>query len=262
MSKLLHYKVFENENKENDYVVLIHGAGGSSSIFYKQIREYKKHFNVLILDLRGHGKSKNPILLSKEYTLQDISEDVVEVLNHLNIKSAHFVGISLGTIVIRTISDSHPEMIKSAVLGGAVTRLTARPNILFKIANSVKHFIPYMLLYKIFAFAIMPKKKHENSRLLFVQEAKKVAQKEFLKWSSIISTVNPVLKYYEEKETSVPMLYLMGSEDYMFLGPVKAICKKRDNFDLYIMEGVGHVCNVDDSEGFNRISIEYMHKHS
>ena len=39
----------------------MHGAGGSSSIWYKQLRAFKENFNVLLIDLRGHGKSKKPI---------------------------------------------------------------------------------------------------------------------------------------------------------------------------------------------------------
>ena len=44
-----------------EWVTFIHGAGGSSGIWFKQIRAFQKHFNVLLIDLRGHGKSKKPI---------------------------------------------------------------------------------------------------------------------------------------------------------------------------------------------------------
>lgn len=258
---MLHYKIFE-KTEHTDWVVLIHGAGGSSSIFFKQIREYRKHFNMLIVDLRGHGKSKNPILLNKEYTMEEISKDVLHVLDELKIEQAHFVGISLGTIVIRIIADLEPERVKSAVLGGAVTRLTTKPRLLMKFGNLVKGFIPYMWLYRLFAFTIMPKQAHSKSRFLFIEEAKKVAQKEFLKWYSMTSNIQPLLKYYEEKETNVPMLYIMGSEDYVFLPPVKAACEGVNSSKLLILEGVGHVCNVDSPVEFNKESILFMKEHN
>jgi pimeloyl-ACP methyl ester carboxylesterase len=52
---MLHTKPYLN-SPEKDWVVFIHGAGGSSSIWFKQIKAYSEEFNVLLVDLRGHGK--------------------------------------------------------------------------------------------------------------------------------------------------------------------------------------------------------------
>lgn len=58
---MLNYSVYLNEDPDVSWVTFVHGAGGSSSIWYKQIRDFQKHFHVLLLDLRGHGKSKQHI---------------------------------------------------------------------------------------------------------------------------------------------------------------------------------------------------------
>ena len=54
---MLHYSTHLNPTSKL-WVTFVHGAGGSSSIWFKQIRAFSKHFNVLMVDLRGHGKSK------------------------------------------------------------------------------------------------------------------------------------------------------------------------------------------------------------
>ncbi len=59
------------------------------------------------------------------------------------------------------------------VLGGAVTRLDARSQALVKAGNLCKNIIPYMWLYGLFAYIVMPQKAQKESRLLFVNEAKK-----------------------------------------------------------------------------------------
>ena len=84
-------------------MTFVHGAGGSSTIWFKQLREFRKHFNVLLMDLRGHGRSKKNLkaLFEKRYTFKSVSKDVIDVLDHLKISQTHFVGMSLGTIVIR-----------------------------------------------------------------------------------------------------------------------------------------------------------------
>ena len=48
---MLHYRTYEI-SPETPWVVFVHGAGGSSSIWFLQLKEFKKHFNVLMVDLR------------------------------------------------------------------------------------------------------------------------------------------------------------------------------------------------------------------
>jgi pimeloyl-ACP methyl ester carboxylesterase len=110
---MINYSVYKN-NSSKEWVTFVHGAGGSSSIWFRQIKEFKKYFNVILLDLRGHGKSKNFFknVFEKKYTFKSISNDIVEVLNKEKIKSSHFVGISLGTILIRQLAENYPKMVK------------------------------------------------------------------------------------------------------------------------------------------------------
>lgn len=244
--------------------MFIHGAGGSSSIWFSQLRDFKKHFNVLMVDLRGHGKSKD--LLQKyyeeDYSFEFISKDILDVLDHLGINKAHFIGVSLGTIIIRTLAEIAPERVKSSVLCGAITRLNFRSRILVFLGHTFKRIIPYMWLYKFFAWIIMPRKRHAKSRNLFIREAKKLYQKEFLRWFKLTNEVNPLLRYFKEKEVASPMLYVMGGEDHMFLPPVKQIVASDKNSTLKVIENCGHVCNVERPNAFNRISIQYLKANS
>ena len=102
---MIYYTKFLCKNNNADWITFVHGAGGSSSIWFRQIKEFKRFFNVILLDLRGHGRSKYHIknVFEKKYTFKSISNDIVEVLNKENIKSSHFIGISLGTILIRQL---------------------------------------------------------------------------------------------------------------------------------------------------------------
>ncbi len=241
-----------------DWVVFVHGAGGSSSIWFKQIRDFREHFNVLLIDLRGHGGSPKPAAPVPPYTFQEVSQEILDVMDHLGIASAHFVGISLGTILIRTVGEIAPDRVRSMVMGGAVTRLNLRSRVLVTLGNAGKRFIPYMWLYRLFAWIIMPKKRHQKSRLLFVGEAKKLAQKEFLRWFQLTCEVNPLLRFFEEKELAIPTLYLMGEEDHMFLPPVRQLVKRHSNSILRVLDGSGHVVNVDRADLFNRLSIDFI----
>jgi len=255
---LYHKKYFLGDDK--DWVILIHGAGGSSSIWFRQIKAYKRYFNVLIMDLRGHGKSRHLIqkYYKEKYSFKSVSHDIFEVMDHLEIKEAHFVGVSLGTIIIRTLADMQPERVKSSVMCGAITRMNIRSRFLVWLGHMFKRVVPFMWLYRLFAWVIMPKRNHAESRLLFISEAKKLAQKEFLKWYKLTYEVNPILRYFKEKEMSSPTLYVMGSEDHMFLPPVKEMVKNFSRTTLAVIDNCGHVCNVEEPKTFNRISIQFM----
>ncbi len=101
---MLSYSVYRNENT-TQWVTFVHGAGGSSTIWFRQIRAFKKEFNILLIDLRGHGESQTSAKQNKKqnYTFEVVSNDILEVLKHLKIEKSHFIGISLGTILIRDI---------------------------------------------------------------------------------------------------------------------------------------------------------------
>ncbi len=254
---MLYHKTYEI-GPQADWVVFVHGAGGSSAIWFKQVRDFRREFNVLLIDLRGHGESRRLPVSQFRYTFHDVSRDIIEVLDHIGIQRAHFVGISLGSLIIRSIADVDPGRVGTVVLGGAVTRLNLRSRVLVLIGNLFKHVIPYIWLYRFFAWIIMPRKRHRESRALFIREARKLCQKEFLRWFRLTRRVVPLLRTYEEQEIDAPTLYLMGQEDYMFLPAVQSLIQRHKSSILQIIEGAGHVCNVERPRVFNRHAISFM----
>lgn len=247
------------KSETHEWVTFIHGAGGSSTIWYKQLRDFKKHFNVLLIDLRGHGRSKNIVYTNlKQYTFKVIGDEIVEVLDHLKIEKTHFIGISLGTIIIRDIIEREPERAGKLILGGAVMKLNLRGQILMRVGAFLKSVIPYLILYKLFAFVILPKKSHRESRNLFVKEAKKLYQKEFKRWFTLISEVNPLLSLFRIKDSGIPTLYIMGSEDHMFLPSISKLVKDHKSATLSVIDDCGHVVNVEQAKIFNNRSIQYL----
>ncbi len=255
---MLHYTTYKN-SPTAPWVTFVHGAGGSSTIWYKQIREFQKSFNVIMVDLRGHGKSKGGVYEKlKSYSFQNIGDEILEVLDHLKIKKSHFVGISLGTIIIREIADRFPERVEKMVLGGAVMKLNLRGQILMRVGAALKSVIPYLFLYRFFALIIMPKKSHRESRNFFVNEAKKLYQKEFKRWFTLISEVNPLLKYFRINEGVHNSLYIMGDEDHMFLPSIRKIVESHKLATLAVISNCGHVVNIEKPNDFNPIAIQFL----
>ena len=261
MPARLYYKTYYN-SQDAPWVTLVHGVGGSSIVWYKQIREFAKHFNVLVVDLRGHGRSRDlfAAYMGRDYTFEDISMDVLEVLDHLDIKKSHFIGVSLGTILIRVIAELDPERVESMTLAGAITRLNIRSRFLVQVAKVFKPIIPFMWLYRLFARILMPNKKHKESRHIFIKEAQKIYRREINRWFKLLRNVNPLLQYHIEQNPAIPTLYLMGEEDHLFLQPVRELVKHNDMASLITIKNSGHVCNVDQPVAFNEHAIRFINQ--
>ncbi|MEJ6583075.1 MAG: alpha/beta hydrolase [Crocinitomicaceae bacterium] len=255
---MLYYKKVLHPNSQ-EWCVFIHGAGGSSSIWYKQIKAYSENFNLLLIDLRGHGKSKN-LKTSKNYSFEMIAQDVIEVIEFNKIASAHFIGVSLGTIIIYQIFAIKPSIVKSMIFSGAITRLNIKSRLLLRIGRFLNPLLPYMTLYALLAKIIMPKKNHKTSRTLFVNEAKKLMTKEFNRWFKLTARLTTYLNRVEHENNNKPTIYIMGSEDHMFLGSVKAIVDLNPSIELNVVPNCGHVVNIDQAEVFNAISIQFIRK--
>ena len=255
---MLHYTTHIHSDNA-PWVTFIHGAGGSSAIWYKQLKDFKSQFNVLLIDLRGHGRSKQGIYENlKTYSFDAIGDEVMEVLDYLAIKKSHFVGISLGTIIIREIVGRFPNRADSMILAGAVMKLNLQEQVLMRLGDWLKSILPYLILYKLLAFVIMPRKKHEEARNLFIKEAKKLYQKEFKRWFSLVAEVNPLLAFFRIQDAGVPTLYIMGSEDYMFLPSITVLVKQHASSSLTVIEDAGHVVNIDQPKAFNIEAIRFI----
>ena len=117
-----------------------------------------------------------------------------------------------------------------------------------------------MYLYKLFAFIIMPRKNHKQSRLLFVREAKKLYQKEFIKWFRLTAEINPLLRFFRAKDINIPTLYIMGEQDYLFLPIIEKIVKIHKMARLFVVPECGHVVNVERHEIFNDNAIRFINE--
>lgn len=254
---MLYYTSYKAENNSKKWITFIHGAGGNSSIWFNQVRFFKAYFNIMLIDLRGHGKSK---ILSEElhYSFDLIINDLIEVLDHQKIKKSHFVGISLGSILIQKMIQSHPERIEKIGLGGAILNLNFQSRILMFFGKLTQSILPFIWIYTFFAYVIMPYRNHRKSRVLFIREAKKLSEGEFQRWYKLTAKLLPLLERIRNREIKIHTLYIMGSQDYMFLPFVKKIVKIHQYSKLLTLQKSGHVVNIDQPERFNSELLDFF----
>lgn len=254
---MLHYRTIGN-NPDNSWLVMIHGAGGSIEVWYRQVSDFARHFNLLLVDLAGHGGSVGEAF-GNGFNFERAAEQVMEVVNHLKIRRGHYMGLSLGTIIVRIIAERNPRRVESMVLAGAVTQLSVRARTLIKAADMFKYIMPYSFLKRIIAKVIIPQGRYGGSRNLFLHNARKVSFDSFLSWIRLGEDLNARIAHLFNEYITIPTLYMMGEDDGLFLPQVEqAVRSGGDNASLVIVPDAGHVCNVDNKSFFNRVSLEFL----
>lgn len=253
-SEILHYELYKVDHP-SPWMVFVHGAGGSIRTWQKQINFFKGKFNLLLVDLRDHGNSKN-IVEDTPFDFEGIAIDVIKVMDSLKIRRAHFLGVSMGSIIIRQIEQNAPNRVQSVILAGGIFKMSSKINVLSYLARTLTHILPFQTLYQLFALVLLPRENHTASRKLFIREAKKLQRHEARKWLKLVKKLNATLLRMFSEKINAPCLVVMGAQDHVFLGPAKEYVDRYGEVFLEIIDKCGHVCNIERAAEFN----EYCHR--
>lgn len=93
-------------------IIFIHGLASHKGSWETQ-HELSDTYRLIIPDLRGHGIYNNSYT---EFTMEKYAADIIEILEHLQIDSAYFVGLSLGGLITMEIYKQRPKLIKGIIL--------------------------------------------------------------------------------------------------------------------------------------------------
>lgn len=106
----LHYEVIGPRSSATRPVLLLHGLGSSSLDWEYQLPALSGQYQVILMDLRGHGQSGKP---RQRYSIEGFSADVAALLEHLNCGPVHLVGLSMGGMVGFQLAVDRPALLHS-----------------------------------------------------------------------------------------------------------------------------------------------------
>ncbi|MGA8257380.1 MAG: alpha/beta hydrolase [Nocardioides sp.] len=103
-------------------LLLIMGTRMSSRMWYPILPLLAQHHRVISFDNRGSGDSSP----SEDFTISDLVDDALAVLDAAGVEKAHVYGVSLGGGLALEMGMSHPERVTSLILGcvGPKTEVT------------------------------------------------------------------------------------------------------------------------------------------
>lgn len=98
-------------NPGKPYLVMLHSFGSSGLVFLDQVMTLKRHYQIIVIDLPGHGNSE----YSKNVKLHDMPEIINMIFRKENINKAHFIGISEGAEIVQAFAQIFPRKVISLV---------------------------------------------------------------------------------------------------------------------------------------------------
>ena len=251
----LHTESYIRDTK-SPWLVFLHGFGGSVKMWKRQLTHFKERYNLLLIDLPGHGESTEGIHGKHITKFEGIADIIVDTLGTQGIKHATFMCVSLGSLIFASILSKYPELVDGAILCGAISGMNLFYKSILMGVSKIKFMLPYMTILTAFAYVLMPYKEHKKSREFFIKSGKLLGRDEFMAWFNLFVKDMNVLKNLENFKKNI--LFVMGNEDFVFLSGIKKKYSQVKNTKLKILDHCGHVCNIQKWNEFNRVSSEYI----
>jgi len=114
---LSHHEIIKAQLPTSQCLVMVHGLTQNKKLFNKQIPEFKDNFNLLLIDLPGHGGSSN---IKGPYGISEYAQAIDQVITHHGISRPIFWGTHLGAGAGLVLASQKPELFSSLILEGPV----------------------------------------------------------------------------------------------------------------------------------------------
>lgn len=239
------YYVNKNENKE--WILFLHAAFVNHHMFKTQIEYFKNRYNIVAIDIIGHGNSINT---KRGDSINKMSVWTNEIMNKENIDKIHIVGVSLGAVLAQDFANHYPHKVSSlACFGGYDIN---NFDTAMQKENGASHmFMMLKALVSVKWFAEANKK---------ISAYVKEAQEEFYDMNTqfpkksfmYLSSLNSMVNAHQTAKRMYPLLIGCGKNDIpMELSAVNMWANNEPDCVVTIFEHAGHCVNMDVPQEFN-----------
>lgn len=238
-------------------VLLLHGLGSSTRDWEKQIPALAAHYKVILLDLRGHGRSDRP---HENYSIAGFADDVLALLEHLQLAHVHLVGISMGGMIAFQLAVDHPQKLLS------LTIVNSSPEV------KVNNLASAMQLGKRWLFSRLLSMNSIGamiSKLLFPEPEQGALRDQVIeRWrlndkSAYLASLDAIIGWGVREKLSritCPALVISADNDYTPVAQKETYTAEMSNARLVVIEHSRHATPIDQPQRFNECLLEFLDK--
>ncbi|MDP6871992.1 MAG: alpha/beta fold hydrolase [Alphaproteobacteria bacterium] len=240
-------------------VVFLHGIGGNRTNWRDQLQACAPQYRAIAWDARGYGQSddyEGPLDFSQ------FADDMVRLLDHLEIAKAILVGLSMGGRISQDLYFRYPGRVGAMVLCDTFpgTSPTLPP----------KEREEFIALRKgpLVAGKTLREMAEPLAKTLVSANAapdhfqRLVESIEALHQESYIKTLEASMRYDRAVDLgtiSVPVQLIYGAEDRLTPpGIGEEMARQIPGALLAVIEGAGHLVNIERGEEFNRVLLDFL----
>jgi 3-oxoadipate enol-lactonase len=239
-------------------VMLSHSLGSCLSMWEPQMEILQNHYRVLRYDTRGHGGSDAP---ESGYTMAQLVEDAVGLLQVLSIAKVHWVGLSMGGMIGQQLALDHPDILVSLVLCDttAIMPEASRPLMQERIELARQKGMEGLVNATLERWFTPPFLQQNPPELRRIREYfLKTPVAGYVGCSEAIQGLNLSGRL---AEINIPSLIIVGEEDMGTpVAAARAIQGHIPDSRLVILPSAAHLSNVEQAKAFNQALMGFLHQ--
>jgi pimeloyl-ACP methyl ester carboxylesterase len=236
-------------------LLFIHGLGSSARDWHLQVDHFSSSYRVISYDVRGHGASEKP---PAPYSMQLFADDARALLEHLDIKWAHIVGISMGGMIAFQMAVDHPSAVRSMVIVNAGPELkprSMRERLQIWQRVLIVRFLGMRSMAKVVAPRLFPGPSHRALRSQFIERWSANDKRAYL--ASMRAIVGWGVMEQLSK-ISAPTLFVAADHDYTPVELKGSYVSELPNARLEVIEDSRHATSLERPDELNRILEEFL----
>ncbi len=253
--------VYYEVHGEGVPLILISGLGGDRTFWQPSIQVLSSHFQVVVFDTRGIGKTDAP---TEPYSMTMFADDLACLMDTLHLEKAHILGFSMGGNIALAFAAKYPTRILHLIIAVSFATMNKQTRLFLDAVLSIyEHGASTKQMFELIApwlFSVQFLSDPANAAFLHYDE-NEPDQQPLYAWR------NQYLAQQQFDGTSllsaikVPTLILAGEQDRLaHLQDSEILAQNIENAILEIIPHSGHLINYEYPDLFHKHVLDFLSK--